>query len=113
MNKHSLVALAREQLAAAHRSPAGRAAMTVYGGHERALRQTLIALVAGARLDEHENPGDATVQVVSGRVTLVCGSDSWDGRAGDLLVVPPARHSLLAVEDAAVVLTAVPRAHTS
>lgn len=111
MNKHSLHALAREQLELARRAPAGRAAATVYGGHERALRQTVIALVAGARLDEHENPGDATVHVLSGRVTLAHGADSWDGRSGDLLVVPAARHSLLAEEDAVVLLTAVPRGH--
>lgn len=111
MNKHALTALAREQLEAARRSSAGRSAVTVYGGHEKALRQTLIALVAGSRLDEHENPGDATVHVLLGRVTLASGADSWDGRAGDLIVVPPARHSLVAVEDTAVLLTAVPRSH--
>lgn len=113
MNKHSLEALAREQLEAAHRAPAGRSAVTVYGGHERPLRQTVIALVAGARLDEHENPGDATVHVLTGRVSLGSGEDSWDGRAGDLLIVPPAKHSLAAVEDAVVLLTAVPRGHAT
>lgn len=113
MNKHSLTALVREQLEAAHRTPAGRSAVTVYGGHERALRQTVIALVAGSRLEEHENPGDATVHVLAGRVTLESGADSWDGRAGDLVIVPQARHALVAVQDAVVLLTAVPRAHAT
>ncbi len=112
MNKHALTALVREQLEAARRSSAGRSAVTVYGGHEKALRQTVIALRAGTRLDEHENPGDATVHVLAGRVTLVSGPDSWEGSAGDLILVPPARHSLVALQDAAVLLTAVPRAHT-
>lgn len=42
----------------------------MYGGHERSLRQTLIALRADARLDDHESPGDATLQVLAGRVLL-------------------------------------------
>ena len=73
MNKMSLTALAREQLAAADRASSGRSAHTVYGGHEHVLRQTLVALVAGQRLEEHENPGDATVHVLNGRVRLIAG----------------------------------------
>jgi quercetin dioxygenase-like cupin family protein len=63
-------------------------------------------------LAEHENPGEATLYVISGRVELSVGADSWQGRSGDLVEIPPARHSLLAVENSAVLLTAVPRAHT-
>ena len=44
MEKMSLTALAREQLAGAERASSGRSAHTVYGGHEHVLRQTLIAL---------------------------------------------------------------------
>jgi quercetin dioxygenase-like cupin family protein len=112
MQKISLDALAREQLEAARRSSAARAATTVVGGHERVLRQTVIALLADATLDEHENPGEATLYVVSGRVVLRAGGDSWEARTGDLVEVPPARHDLQAVEDSVVLLTAVPRAHT-
>lgn len=104
-NKHSLTATAREQLEAAHRASSGRAAATVHGGHERVLRQTVIALVAGQRLDEHENPGEATVHVLSGRVRLQTDGTSWEGAAGDLIVVPQQRHSLHALEDCAVLLT--------
>lgn len=75
------------------------------GGHERVLRQTVIALVKGATLAEHENPGEATVQVLQGRVRLASGGQSWDGRRGDLIIVPDARHSLEALEDSAVLLT--------
>ena len=107
MQKLSLEALAREQLKIAKESTNGRSSETVYGGHEHALRQTLIALVAGTTLAEHENPGEATVQILSGRVRLGSGQDSWDGRTGDLIIVPPARHDLHAVEDAVVLLTVV------
>ena len=105
MQKLSLDALLREHLAKAADDSSGRSSSTVYGGHERVLRQTLIALCAGRELAEHENPGEATVLVLRGRVRLTAGVDSWEGRQGDLLIIPPARHSLSALEDSAVVLT--------
>jgi quercetin dioxygenase-like cupin family protein len=103
--KLSLDALAREQLEAARRSSAGRAAHTVVGGHEHVMRQTVIALLAGHELADHANPGEATVHVLTGRVSLVSGDDAWEGRRGDLLVVPPDTHRLEALEDTAVLLT--------
>jgi quercetin dioxygenase-like cupin family protein len=106
MQKLSLQAMAREQLASAGTATSGRSARTVYGGHEHVLRQTVIALTAGSSLAEHDNPGDATILVLSGRVRLSAGTVSWEAREGDLLLVPAARHSLLAVEDAAVLLSA-------
>ncbi|MEU8972182.1 cupin domain-containing protein [Streptomyces monashensis] len=105
MRKLSLDAQAREHLERAAAGPAGRSAVTVYGGHEHTLRQTLLALTAGTSLAEHENPGEATLLVLRGRVRLTSGEDCWDGRAGDLIAIPAARHSLQAVEDAAVLLT--------
>jgi quercetin dioxygenase-like cupin family protein len=56
-------------------------------------------------MSEHENPGEATVQVLHGRVRLVADPVEWEGRDGDLLIVPQARHTLHALEDAAVLLT--------
>jgi quercetin dioxygenase-like cupin family protein len=105
MKKISLTALAREQLEIARQASSGRSATTVYGGHEHVLRQTMIALTAGSSLDEHENPGEATVHVLRGRVKLGSGDVAWEGAAGDLLIVPDARHSLDAIEDSAVLLT--------
>ena len=105
MHKTSLDALARTQLQLAATASSGRSAHTLYGGHEQVLRQTLIALTAGTSLAEHENPGEATLQVLSGRVRLVAGADSWDGRQGDLIVIPRSRHAVEAVETAVVLLT--------
>ena len=52
-----------------------------------------------------ENPGEATLHVLRGRVRLACGDDSWEGSKGDLIEVPNARHSLYALEDSVVLLT--------
>ena len=105
MQKESLTALTRQHLEAATAASSGRSAHTIYGGHEHVLRQTLIALRAGSSLDEHENPGEATLQVLYGRVTLVAGEDRWNGSPGDLITIPESRHSLQASEDSAVLLT--------
>jgi quercetin dioxygenase-like cupin family protein len=107
--KVSLDATAREQLEAAARSDARRAATTVVGGHEHVMRQTVVALVSGATMAEHENPGEATVFVIKGRVRLEAGGETWEARTGDLIEIPSARHALHAVEDSAVLLTAVPK----
>jgi quercetin dioxygenase-like cupin family protein len=107
MNKISLDAVAREQGKKAAASSSGRSAETVCGGHEKSLRQTVIALNAGVELSEHENPGEATVLVLSGRVELRSNRVSWAGRSGDLLTVPDDRHSVYALEASAVLLTVV------
>jgi len=113
MQTMSLEAIAREQLDAARGSTAGRSAKSVFGGHEHALRQNVVALTAGSSLSEHENPGEATVHVLVGHIRLATGEQSWEGRPGELIVVPDARHSVDALEDSAFLLTAVPRGHTS
>ena len=110
MNKSSLTALVRQQLKTALEASSGRSSQTVYGGHEHVLRQTVVALAAGRKLDEHDSPGEATLHVLHGRVTLRAGDDSWEGSPGDLLIIPDARHSLDAIEDSAVLLTVAKRA---
>ena len=62
------------------------------------LRQTLIALGAGKELAEHNSPGQATLQVLRGRVRVSCGGEDWHGTVGDLLVLPRERHGLHADE---------------
>ena len=107
MNKVSLTALAREHLENARAASSGRSSHTVYGGHEHALRQTLIALKGGSGLDEHESPGEATLHVLQGRVRVTNAEVHWDGSPGDHIVIPTARHALQALEDSAVLLTVV------
>lgn len=107
MQKISLVALARHELAQAKEASSGRSAKTIFGGHEHQLRQTLIALTAGQSLAEHQNPGEATLQVLDGRVVLRSGDVSWNGSPGDLLTIPDGLHSLDAVDDSVILLTVV------
>ena len=107
MQKISIDALARQQLEAAVSESSGRASDTVFGGHEKKLRQTVMAFRAGTQLSEHLNPGEATVFVIKGSVWLKAGGEAWQGKAGDLLIVPDGMHSLEAEEDSAVLFTAV------
>jgi quercetin dioxygenase-like cupin family protein len=105
MEKISLTALARHQLETARAASSGRSAHTVYGGHEHSLRQTLMALTAGSSMEDHESPGEATLQVLLGRVRVTNSSAGWDGSPGDHIVLPRTRHGLHALEDSAVLLT--------
>jgi quercetin dioxygenase-like cupin family protein len=91
----------RRARAAAH----GRSAHTVHGGHDRALRQTVVALRAGTTLNEHDSTREATLQVLAGRVRLTIGTHAAEAVAGDLLTVPTEAHTLDAVEDSALLLT--------
>jgi quercetin dioxygenase-like cupin family protein len=107
MEALSLTAVAEEQVAAARASSAGRSARSIHGGQTHALRQTVLALTAGQALGEHESPGEATLQVLAGRVRLSAGDDSWEAATGDYLIIPPARHDLAAIDDSAVLLSVV------
>jgi len=107
MQSTHLDALADELLTAAHAAHSGRSSHTLFGRHEHRLRQTVIALIAGQRLAEHNSPGEATLQVLRGRAQLTTPTQQWTGQAGDHVIIAPERHELLAVEDTAVLLTVV------
>lgn len=114
MDSVSLTDLASEKLAEAKQSHSGRAAHTIHGGHGHELRQTVLALLADHDLSEHDSPGEATLQVLRGRVRLTTGGDAWEGKAGEYLAIPPERHALHAIEDSVVLLTVlktIPSAH--
>jgi quercetin dioxygenase-like cupin family protein len=105
MDSISLTTLGDEQLDAARLANSGRAAHTIHGGQGHALRQTLLALAADHELGQHVSPGEATLQVLRGHVRLSTAHDSWDGMAGDYVVIPPYRHSVVAVDDSIILLT--------
>lgn len=109
MQKPSLEAMARQLSRRAADEDSGRAAETIYGGHEKRLRQTMIALTEGTEMGEYDSPGDATILVVSGRMRIVAGETTWEGRAGNLLALPEARHSVQAISDTVFLLTVARR----
>jgi quercetin dioxygenase-like cupin family protein len=111
MDASSLTTLTDELLAQARAATSGRAAHTVHGGHDSTLRLTVIALAAGHGLGDHESPGEATLQVLRGRVRLTAADGEVVGGPGDLMVVPEMRHALDALEDSAVLLTVVKELH--
>ncbi len=102
-----LPALVTEHLAAATASPRGRSALKVI--HDGPLRQTVIALAGGQKLEEHNTPPAATLQVLHGRVRLTSPGGDVLLSAGSLEPIPHERHGLAAVEDSVVLLTAVNR----
>lgn len=107
MDSTSLQSVADAELAAARAASSSRSARTIHGGHDRSLRETVIALVAGHELAEHESPGEATLQVLRGRVRLTAGDDVWESEAGGHVIIPGERHALAALEDSVVLLTVV------
>jgi quercetin dioxygenase-like cupin family protein len=76
------------------------------------LRHTVIALKAGAVLQEHESPGSASVLVLRGRARLVAGDDTVTLAANQTCPIPGRRHSLEADEDT-VVLLSVAHSHAA
>ncbi len=73
------------------------------------LRQTVIALRAGAELGEHESPGPASLLVLRGRVRVLAGDETVTVAAHEFSPIPDRRHSVHADEDSVVLLSvAVP-----
>jgi quercetin dioxygenase-like cupin family protein len=101
----SLADTVQARLEHARSATNGRSAQTVHGGHDRALRQTVVALRAGTTLHEHHSTREATLQVLAGHVRLTTGTQALEAVAGDLLTVPAEAHALDAVEDSALLLT--------
>lgn len=101
----NVAALAEVLLDQARRSRAGRAAQTLTPGAGLPLKQTVFALEEGVKLTEHSCPPAATLHVLAGRVCLVTDGGHVELAPGDHAVVPPVRHSLTCLDDAAVLLT--------
>lgn len=107
MESLNLEQIAQSQLAAAKAATNGRSTKPVSGGPGRTLNHLVVALAAGHALSEHANPGQATLQVLHGTVTLRAGENHWTGSSGDYLVIPDTLHDLTAQDDSVVLLTFV------
>lgn len=95
--------LGAELLEQARDHPSQRAARTIHSG--TLLRATVIALVSGTELAEHDAPPAATLQVIQGQVRLHWQDGERILDQGEITDIPPARHALLARTDAVVLLT--------
>ena len=104
MERTSLTSLSDDLLGQERGAHAGRAATTLHPFGNGLLRQTVIALTSGTALNDHESPGEATLQVLRGGVRLTWSGDELDLVAGDIAPIPPQRHGLHALADAVVLL---------
>ena len=100
----NLSVLAQSHLDAARASDHGRSAEMLL--HDGPLRQTLIALVAGTELAEHNSPHAASLQVLVGRLR-VTGEETAAFVAGEVVLLTHLRHAVLAEEDSVFLLTTV------
>lgn len=105
MDQTDLHLLAGELLVQARDATSGRATRAIPGGPARQLTHLVLALTAGNGLSEHENPGEATLLGLKGRLRLSAGELSQEFGAGEMVVIPRSRHALAALQDSAVVLT--------
>jgi|SRR5699024_3446524 len=87
----------------AHQAPARRAGSTLYRGD--AMRQTMVVLLTGAEMAEHESPVEAFIHVLDGSVTIHGDQRYWEITAGELFPLPPEKHSVTANEDSVFTLT--------
>ncbi len=108
MTSVDLTALTDELMAKAGEARSGRATHLFRAVPAGSLSQVLLVLRSGRELSEHENPGQALLHVLRGRVRLTAGEESVELGAHAHLVIPQQRHAVLALEDAAVLLTVVP-----
>ncbi|MDD9207550.1 cupin [Georgenia sp. 10Sc9-8] len=99
-----LDALATSHLEAARASEHGRSAELLV--HDGPLRQSILALVSGAELAEHNSPHAASLQVLVGTVR-VTGEDEPEISAGELHKLTHERHAVTALADSVFLLTTV------
>jgi quercetin dioxygenase-like cupin family protein len=102
-----LQVVADELLAQAGTEDSRRAARTLPHSTD-ALRHTMIALLAGSELQEHNSPpGPAVLLVLRGNARLVAGDQTVALHPLQHVAIPPHRHSLEADDDTVVLLSVV------
>lgn len=87
----------------ARRAPAQRAGSTLYRGD--AMRQTMVVLLEGAEMAEHESPAEAFIHVLEGSITIHGNARKWQISAGELFPLPPEKHSVTANQETLFTLT--------
>lgn len=87
----------------AQNAVARRAGSTLYRGD--GVRQTLVVILSGEEMGEHESPQEGFLHVIEGKIRLHGKDRSWDIAAGQLFPVPPEKHSVTALEDTVLTLT--------
>ena len=98
--------LTKSHLALALENENGRRAELV--AHDGELRQTVIALADGVRLPAHNSPPAASIQVLTGSIRVELDEEmQGEFGAGELWILTHERHSVLALEDCAFLLTTV------
>ncbi|MGO1226971.1 MULTISPECIES: hypothetical protein [unclassified Brachybacterium] len=92
----------------AREAPNGRHAELLI--HDGPLRQTVIALKAGAQLPEHNSPPAASIQVMHGSLR-VTAQEPVVLQTGQIEALTHFRHSVEALEDTVFLLTTVTSQH--
>ena len=101
----TLEELSRKHLDIARNDAHGRSADILV--HDGPLRQTLVAIVAGTGLGEHNSPPAASMQILHGRVKVTADEGEVVLNVGELRGLTHHRHSVTAIEDSVFILTTV------
>ncbi|MDO5739016.1 MAG: hypothetical protein Q4P07_02590 [Ornithinimicrobium sp.] len=97
-----LLAVGEELMTKARAGVTGRAVRAVVRQSGQML--ILLAMPAGGGLPDHDAPGPASLQCLSGQAVLVAGDRSWSLRPGSAVMIPQERHEVRALTDSLCVL---------
>ena len=100
-----LQAAATELLEQARGLSAGRSARTLTPGGGAPMKQTLLALTKGQRLQDHVAPGPTTLYAIVGQAVLHHGAEQVPLAAGHWAPCPTDPHSVEAETDTVLMLT--------
>lgn len=98
-----LLATGQELLEQARTSGRGRAVRAVVRQPGQSV--ILLGLPAGGGLPDHDAPGPASLQCLSGEVVLVAGDRAWTLPAGSAVLIPQERHEVRSSVDSVCILT--------